>query len=181
VETGFQSFVHRLIHFFHFAFCIVPNLVTRQLPETMPAIIDEKLASNKITAETKVNNRRDQEQYFQLKLEELREEEEARKNKQPLRKLKKRMSSSDNNSKSKAIEDDEDEIIWNTNLRYKLKKKISSISTSSSADERDKENRKANEGAEARKGTSSRWSLRRKDTLSSDAMTKTRKIEILEV
>jgi hypothetical protein len=46
-----------------------------------------------------------------------------------------------------------------------------SISTSSSADERDKENRKANEGAEARKGTSSRWSLRRKDTLSSDAMT----------
>lgn len=161
----------------------VPNLVTRQLTETMPAIIDKIMASNKITAETKVNNRRDQEDYFQLKLEALREEEEARKNKQPLRKLKKRMSSGDLDPKSRSTEESDgvDEIKENLNLRYKLKKRISGLSSSSSTDERDKENKKANEGAEPRKTASSRWSLRRKDNLGSGTVSITRKIEILEV
>lgn len=127
----------------------VPNLVTKQLTETMPKLIDERMAQSKITAETKVNIRSKQEEYFQMKLEEISIERETRKQNKSLRKIRRRLSSSNIGDSKRDVDEerqpqnDEHSVVSeSSNLRSKLKKRLSSISLKSSfsGDEGDKEN-----------------------------------------
>eukprot|EP00980_Cylindrotheca_fusiformis_P010206 scaffold2271_cov130-Cylindrotheca_fusiformis.AAC.1 len=159
----------------------LPNFVTRQLTETMPAIINKRMASNDITAETMVNSREDQEKYFRMKLVELRDDEEERRNKQPFRKFKKRMPSFDSDSKRKTRNDENNND--NLKIRYSFKQRISSGLSSSStissgADERDKENRRSAKRGDSKKGSSSKWSLRRKEKFNSGEVMELRKVEV---
>ena len=129
----------------------MPNLVTKQLTETMPKLVDERMAQSKITAETKVNIRSKQEEYFQMKLEELSNVIEARKQNKPLRKIRRRLSLSNVGESRKEVDEERqpqnDTEQWPVpsepnNFRAKLKRRLSGISLKSSfsSDERDKEN-----------------------------------------
>mmetsp|Transcript_42550 Transcript_42550/g.102923 ORF Transcript_42550/g.102923 Transcript_42550/m.102923 type:complete len:285 (+) Transcript_42550:1555-2409(+) len=128
---------------------LLPNLVTKQLTETMPALVDERMAKSKITAETKVNIRSKQEEYFQMKLEEISDEMEARRQNKSLRKIRRRLSLSNVGESKREVDEerqpqnDEQSVASEpNNLRAKLKKRLSGISLKSSfsTDEGDKEN-----------------------------------------
>ncbi|CAJ1949550.1 unnamed protein product [Cylindrotheca closterium] len=128
---------------------LLPNLVAKQLTETMPALVDERMAQSKITAETKVNIRSKQEEYFQMKLEEISEEIETRKRNKSLQKIRRRLSLSSGGDSKRSIDEerqpqnDEQSVSSEpNNLRAKLKKRLSSVSMKStfSSDEGDKEN-----------------------------------------
>jgi len=130
---------------------LLPNLVTKHITETMPALVDKKMAKIKITAETKVNNRKNQEKYFQMKLEEISDELEMRKQNTSLRKLRRVMSLPNINDSKKMVSIEEESESQSkeqssvsttessNNLRAKLKKRFSGISSMSSF-ESDKEN-----------------------------------------
>jgi hypothetical protein len=70
----------------------VPKQVMKHLAVEMPAMLEEKMASKKVEAETKVLDGKSQARYFYSKLKEVRELEEIRKNKNPIRKIRKKMS-----------------------------------------------------------------------------------------
>lgn len=149
---------------------LLPNLVTKQLTETMPKLVDERMARSKITAETKVNIRSKQEEYFQMKLEEISNEIEARRQNKSLRKIRKRLNLSNAIDSKKDVDEerqpqnDEDSVASEpNNLRAKLKKRLSGISLKSSfsADEGDKENTEVLDLTEDDKP--SRWRLLRGD------------------
>ena len=70
----------------------VPNLVMKYLAVEMPKIIEEKMASKKVEADTQVLREENQARYFYAKLKEVRDQQEVRKARNPIRKIRQTMN-----------------------------------------------------------------------------------------
>jgi hypothetical protein len=86
----------------------VPNLVTKQLAIEMAILLEEEMASKKIEAEAKVMKEKNQSRYFYTKLKEIREQEEIRKNKNPIRRIGKAIGASFDEDDTESSSDDSD-------------------------------------------------------------------------
>jgi hypothetical protein len=83
----------------------VPKLVMQGLAYKMPKILEQKMESKKIEAETKVLKEEQQARYFFEKYKVFREERQAKKEKNPAYRLKKKIAPDVDMSDSSEEED----------------------------------------------------------------------------